>query len=308
MYATKAWVTCIASVAVLQRIRVEDPPVGNEKLDANSAIRSRILQTDPSRIMLLACDQVSELLNGENACLFETEHVRHSIEIAASADSPATLWRLDFIADGVIQSLLNGDHPHTPTLPLSDLLPDLAGCQEITSAEVLSAYKKRALSSSPRCYPCDTDFVGIITSRLIMINGIRLHQSVDFEISNGYIETSQEFGEIGCSSWDSCIDLLRIKEFLEAHNGSSYAGLETRPEFNGINALRIEDNEVSANDIASSYSQGAAYGYSIDNLVLMIEEERESLEAAISGTMCVDLLAGSSEAAEAVMAINDLVH
>lgn len=308
MHATKAWVTCIASVAVLQRTRVEDPPMGNEKLDANSAIRSRILQTDPSRIMLLACEQVSELLNGENACLFETEHVRHSIEIATSADSPTTLWRLDFIADGVIQSLLNGDHPHTPMLPLSDLRPELAGRQEITSAEVLSAYKKRAFSSSPRCYPCDTDFVGIITSRLIMINGIRLDQCVDFEISNGYIETSQESGEIGCSSWDSCIDLSRIKEFLEAHNSSNYADLETRLGFDGINALRVEDNEVSAYDIANSYSQGVAYGYSIDNLVLMIEEERESLEAAVSGTMCVDLLAGSSEAAEAVMAINDLIH
>ena len=141
-----------------------------------------------------------------------------------------------------------------------------------------------------------------------MINGIRLDQCVDFEISNGYIEASQESGEIGCSSWDLCIDLSRIKEFLEAHNSSNYADLETRLGFDGINALRVEDNEVSAYDIANSYSQGVAYGYSIDNLVLMIEEERESLEAAVSGTMCVDLLAGSSEAAEAVMAINDLIH
>ena len=140
-----------------------------------------------------------------------------------------------------------------------------------------------------------------------MINGIRLDRSVDFEISNGYIETSQESGEIGCSSWDSCIDLSRIKEFLEAHNSRDYADLETRLEFDSINALRVKDNKVSANDIANSYSQGVAYGYSIENLVLMIEEER-SFEAAVSGAMCVDLLAGSSEAAEAVMAINDLVH
>jgi len=71
--------------------------------------------------------------------------------------------------------------------------------------------------------------------------------------------------------------------------------------------LRIESSTVSADDIASSYSQGVAYGYSIENLVLMIEEDEESLETAGSGRLCVDLLAGGEEAAEAVKAIDDLM-
>jgi hypothetical protein len=39
----------------------------------------------------------------------------------------------------------------------------------------------------------------------------------------------------------------------------------------------------------------------------MIEEDEESLETAGSGRLCVDLLAGGEEAAEAVKAIDDLM-
>jgi len=281
--------------------------VSNKQTDASGGIRSRILKADPTTIILLACEQVSELSEGEDVCLFETEYVRHSLEIGSCADDSTLSVRLDFVAEGGIHSLLNGDHPHTPIMPLPDLWSRLRGCQVLTSEEILRAYKERAFSPAPRCYPCDTDFIGIITSRLIMVDGIHLGSPVELAISKGYIEVNQESGDIGHSSWDSCLDLSRIQEFLGTHQSNNDASKESSSEFDSVTAVRIESSTVSADDIASSYSHGVAYGYSIENLVLMIEEDEESLEIAGSGRLCVDLLSGGEEAAEAVKAIDDLM-
>lgn len=282
--------------------------MSNKQTDASSAIRPRIVQADPRKIILLACEQVSELSEGEDVCLFETEHVRHSLEIRSCTEGSTSPYRLDFVAEGVIQSLLYGDHPHTPTMPLSDLWSKLGGCQALTSEEILRAYKERAFSPAPRCYPCDTDFIGIITSKLIMVNGMHLDSPVELNISEGDIEVYQESGEMGHSSWNSCLDLSRIEEFLGAYQSNSDLSKESGLEFDSVTALRIESSTVSADDIASSYSQGVAYGYSIENLVLMIEEDEESLETTGLSRLCVDLLAGGEEATEAVKAIDDLMN
>ncbi len=281
--------------------------MGNKQADANTIIRSRILRSNPAKTILLACEQVSELLEGDNVCLFETEYVRHSLEIDSRTDGSPSFYRLDFVAEGVIQSLLNGDHPHTPMMPLSDILPKLKGRQKITSTEILNAYKERALSSVPRCYPCDTEFIGIIASKLIMINGVHLDSPINLEISKDCIEVYQKPGGIGRTSWDSCLDLVRIKEFLDTHHSNSDAAKEISSEFDRVTPLRIESSTVSADDIATSYAHGLTYGYSIENLALMIEEGEEALDAAGSSRICVDLLAGGVEAAEAIKAIEELV-
>lgn len=276
-------------------------------MDFGSAVRSRILQADPARMILLACEQANELADGENVCLFETEYVRHSIEIRSDADGSTSTYRFDFVAEGVIQSLLDGDHPHTPLMPLSDLWTALAGCQKITSEEILRAYKQKAVSPVPRCYPCDTDFIGIITTKLVMVNGIYLPSPVELEISKGYIEAYQKSGGMSHSSWDSCLDLLKIKEFLAEHPKNSTETNAWPLEFHNVTALRINSGIISADDVANSYSHGLAYGYSIENLVLMIDEEEELPEPALSGRFCVDLLATDEPASEAVRAIDDLI-
>ena len=276
-------------------------------MDFGTAVRSRILQADPARMILLACEQANELADGENVCLFETEYVRHSIEIRSGADGSMSTYRFDFVAEGVIQSLLDGDHPHTPLMPLSDLWIALAGCQKITSEEILRAYKQKAVSPVPRCYPCDTDFIGIITTNLVMVNGIHLPSPVELEISKGYIEAYQKSGGMSHSSWDSCLDLLKIKEFLAEHPKNSTETNEWPLEFHNVTALPINSGIISADDVANSYSQGLAYGYSIENLVLMIDEEEELPEPALSGRFCVDLLATDELASEAVRAIDDLI-
>ena len=216
-------------------------------------------------------------------------------------------YRFDFVAEGVIQSLLDGDHPHTPLMPLSDLWTTLAGCEKITSEEILRAYQQKAVSTVPRCYPCDTDFIGIITTKLAMVNGVYLPSPVELEISNGYIEAYQKSGSMSHSSWDSCLDLLKIKEFLAEHPKNSTQINEGALEFYNVTALRANSSIISADDVANSYSHGLAYGYSIENLVLMIEEEEELLEPAFSGRLCVDLLATDEQASEAVRAIADLI-
>lgn len=276
-------------------------------MDFGTAIRSRILQADPERMILLACEQVNELADGEDVCLFETEYVRHSIEIRPGADGSTSSYRFDFVAEGIIQSLLDGDHPHTPMMPLSDLWTALAGCQKITSEEILRAYKQKAISPVPRCYPCDTDFIGIITTKLVMVNGIYLPSPVELEISKGYIEAYQKSGGMSHSSWDSCLDLLRIKEFLASHPRNSTETSEGPSGFYNVTALRTNSGIISADDVANSYSHGLSYGYSIENLVLMIDEEEKSLEPGFSGRLCVDLLATDEQAAEAVRAIDDLM-
>lgn len=280
---------------------------GANQMDLGALIRSRILQTDPTKIILLACEQVNELADGEDVCLFETEYVRHSLEIGFSSDGSTSSYRLDFVAEGIIQSLLHGDHPHTPRMPLSDLWPALAGSHAITSKEILRAYKQRAASPVPRCYPCDTDFIGIIRTKLIMVNGIYLPSPIELELSKGYIEAYQKSGGMSHSSWESCLDLPKIKEFKDIHPSNINETNKSNSEFYNVTALRTESSMVSADDIANSYSRGLAYGYSIENLVLMIDDEEDPIEPTFSGRLCVDLLATSDEAAEAVKAIDDLM-
>lgn len=108
-----------------------------------------------------------------------------------------------------------------------------------------------------------------------MVNGINLHAPVELAISKGYIEVSQESGGMGRSSWDSCLDLSKIEEFIDTHHSSSGPTKESSLEFASVTALQIESSTVSADDIVSSYSQGIAYRYSIENLALMIEEDEK---------------------------------
>lgn len=73
--------SCLVSSAMFQKMRQIHFRGAQKKIDCGTSVHPRIIQADPARMILLACEQANELADGENLCLFETEYVRHSIEI-----------------------------------------------------------------------------------------------------------------------------------------------------------------------------------------------------------------------------------
>ena len=269
-------------------------------------IRSKILQSDPTQIVFLPCDDIEGLNQSQDGCLLETEYVRHSLEIEPHLHGMSSKVRLDFVAEGVIQSMLCGSHPDTPpVVTLSDLLPSFKEAKTITRDKIHKAFEQYRFSQEPRCHLCDTDFIGMISSKLIMVNGICLPSTTDLDIQKGYIEA---YGAMSDSTWQSCIDIAKINDFIHEHYSESIeSSIKQREDFHNVNSLSLKGDIVSAENIAESYAQGCSYGYGVNDLALKIDENKPSVEASSGDYLYVDILSTSNDCADAIRAINDLV-
>ena len=270
--------------------------MGSSRQSKIKSLISRILGVDPSRTFLLQADNAKELEKGENFLLCESELVRHSITFAASADNVNRRYRLDFEAEGGIQSLLNGEHPHTPILPLSEVLTKLKGLGSIDRSRILEAYQELAFTDTPQCRPCDTDFIGSFNTRLLFINGVRP-------------TTCQEIfvNEFGIYDTDP-LDLQLIEGMIPANIEQDLGADHELDAFRSVESLLIEGDTVTSDQLAHSYSIGSCYQYAISNLALMIEEEDELLNREEWNRLCVDLLAQTDDAEAAISAIEQIAN
>jgi len=275
--------------------------MGSERKGGIKSVISRILNEDPSRIFLLPADNARELGDGENFLLCESELVRHSIIFTANMYNYNRRYRLDFEAEGGIQSLLNGEHPHTPILPLSEILTKLKGPGSIDRRRILKAYQEVAFTDTPQCRPCDTDFIGSFSTKLMFINGVRP-------------TTCQEIfvNEFGMYDTDPFATRNLDPQLIE---GMIPANIEQDPEadyeldaFRSVESLIIEGDTITSDQLAHSYAIGSCYQYAISDLALMIEDEDLSLNREEWNRLCIDLLAQTNDAEQVLSAIEQIAN
>lgn len=256
---------------------------------------SRILDEDTTEIYLLPAESAFELENGDNTLLIEEEFVRHSI-ILPSATRRTAPTRLDFEARGSLQSLIDGDHPHTPILPLSEILVELKGYSLMTGKTILEAYEKIAFTESPQCVPCDTDYIGAFSTKLVLIDGVRPSQCPELFIN--------EFGEYDDLTSDDGMDML--EHLVNQINDQSLESGDGDTIFEYIEPVTIRGRKILSSELIESYIAGVCYKYAIENLVVMIEFVDENKSRCEWDRICVDLLDETIECKEALSAIQQL--
>ena len=275
--------------------------MGNSPKGAIKSVSSRILNEDPSRIFLLPADNARELGDGENFLLCESELVRHSIMLTASADNETRMYRLDFEAEGVIQSLLNGEHPHTPILPLSEILTKLKGLGSMDRKRILEVYQEVAFTDTPQCRPCDTDFIGSFSTKLVLINGVRPTTCQEIFVNELGMYDIDPFASNNLNrQWIEGMISTNIVQDTEADHDHN--------EFMPVEPLIIEGETITSDQLAHSYAMGSCYQYIISNLALMIEDEDESLDREEWSRICVDLLAQTDDAEAVLSAIEQVAN
>lgn len=273
--------------------------MNNLREDRIKSITSRILNEDVNEVYLLPAESASELENGDNLLLLESELVLHSILLLSAKGGTAPI-RLDFEAEGGLQSLIGGDHPHTPILPLSEILSRLNISSSITGKRVLKAYQQTAFTASPQCVPCDTDYIGTINTRLVLINGIKPSTSPEFFIN--------EFGMYDTSSGSpGALNLDQIKNIVSSTASQPLEHDSDCSDFTSVEPIVVRGEEVLSGELIQSYTAGSSYEYLISNLVLMVEDEDEGKDRHEWDRICVDLLAESDEAKEVLSAISRLL-
>ena len=265
-----------------------------------TSVVSRILHDDPSQIFLLPADNAKELEEGENFLLTESELVRHSIILAPGEDHGDRKYRLDFEAEGGLQSLLHGDHPHTPIVTLSEILPKLYDLDTINGMKILELYQEEAFTVVPQCRPCDVDYIGSFSTKLVFINGIRPRTSLELYIN--------EMGVYDDSANTSCLNLQKIESIITAPIDQSLESALGQNDFRAIEPLIVVGETTSSGQLIQSYIKGACYQYRISDLTLMIEDEDESLGREEWNRFCVDLLAQTDEAQAVLSAIEQIAQ
>jgi hypothetical protein len=268
--------------------------------DRIKSVVSRILNEDPSKIFLLPAENAKELEAGDNFLLTVSELVRHTILLMPGADDGTPEYRLDFEGEGCIQSLLDGEHPHTPILALSDILPKLNSPTSITRNKILETYQELAFTISPQCRPCDTDFIGTLNIKLAFVNGLRPATGLEVYIN--------EFGAYDASANTTGLNRHQIKSMVSPKIDQSTESDSNHDDYRLVKILIAVGDGITADQLIQSYAKGSCYQHTIRDLVLMIEEEDECSNREEWQRICVDLLAQTDEAEAALSAIEQIAQ
>lgn len=129
-------------------------------------IPAEVARTALSTVFAIAGEDGEALREGESIIVFTNEYVHHLIKINLPNGKEV---KIRFKSEGSISDFLGNSEAWIPldTIPES---PIEAG--ELDKEVIASAIAERIRSSSPKCYPCDTDFIGIITYEITSIDSI----------------------------------------------------------------------------------------------------------------------------------------
>jgi hypothetical protein len=153
-------------------------------------IPTEVARTALSTVFAIAGEDGEALREGESIIVFTNEYVHHSIKINLPNGMEV---EIRFNSEGSISDFLGNSEAWIPldSIPES---PIKAG--ELDQEVITSAIAERIRSSSPQAYPCDTDFIGVITYEIVSIGSINVdgfsavdyhnafelaHQSIDLE-------------------------------------------------------------------------------------------------------------------------------
>lgn len=163
--------------------------------------------------VLVAGEDVSGLLEGEDINIYETETVKHCIDInrISSLGQPCiSTIRLDFDSKGRILTTLRSGWRREPFLVFDKIAPFVK--QLPLDCEGLRlAYSEASFSPAPICALCDEGYIGTLSLRLLSINGSRLSSSFEIHVQREFFEVIEDSCGVA-DSWSRLIDIAGIEK------------------------------------------------------------------------------------------------
>lgn len=163
--------------------------------------------------VLVAGEDVSGLLEGEDINIYETETVKHCIDInrISSLGQPCiSTIRLDFESKGHILTTLRSGWPREPFLVFDKIAPFVKR-MPLDCEGLRLACSEASFSPAPICALCDEEYIGTLSLRLISINGSRLFSSFEIYVKRGFFEVIEDSCGVA-DSWSRLIDIAGIEK------------------------------------------------------------------------------------------------
>lgn len=228
--------------------------------------------------VLVAGEDAEALVEESNIDIYETETVRHYINLGKSRRkgkaSGATL-QLGFISEGTIHTTLQGSCARKSSQSFQELIPFLSN-DSLTPSSLALAYGKSGFSKKPHCYLCNSEFIGIITTQLVEIDGRSLSKALELIIQKDSFEITEDPCGIAKEAWDEILCLKDLRRAYPSQAKRDYDSKDVELLSSCIKSLAVRKECISIDDIASSYAKGCVIKYSPDCLTICISQEPDS--------------------------------
>jgi hypothetical protein len=205
-----------------------------------------------STIFAIAGEDGEALIEGESIVVFTTEHVDHTIK--ACLPNGKSL-NVNFRSEGSISAFLGNSDAWVPldSIPRSPI-----NTGELVQDEIAAAITEKISDSSPQCYPCDTDFIGIITYGITDIGSIGVNDFSAVDYRNAFELTHQL-----TDPEEGVYDSFRWTDLLEVHQ---LAELSLRRVGNPAEEWEL----ISREKMVESYQRGNVTRREIDRFLLCL--------------------------------------
>jgi len=242
------------------------------QLHSTNAISPEVAEAALNATFLVASDVPYDLLSGENICTSECEKVRHTLTVEVESKVAKRAITLSFASEGAIQCIMGGEAPLTPSLAMSEISFEKLKPKQLSESQFFDAYEAIAIPTSPVAYPCDTDFIGMLTYRLVEIGGQPVSGPCFTDFFNDF----------------SCYDPGLLNEWV---GGDEFCWLHqlTREQAEELGLVRRDGRHsnpsmpdwlsddltfskvwITREDLKESYEQGSVSGYVLDDILLCL--------------------------------------
>lgn len=242
------------------------------QLHSSKSVSREVAEAALDSTFLIASDLGGDLLRGDHICTFECEKVVHTITVDSVSKSGERVIALSFSSEGAAQCLMGGEAPLTPFLSMNEIGLHKSGSDQLSETQIFDAYESLAIPAAPAVYPCDTDFIGILTYRLVR---------VDAQQVSGPCFTDS-FNDFSCDDPGLLAEWTEGSEFCWLHQltreQAEALGLARREGCHGDASmpdwlrddLSLSKIWIASEDLKESYDQGTVTGYSLEDILLCL--------------------------------------
>jgi hypothetical protein len=226
--------------------------------------------------VLVAGEDVSGLLEGQDINTYETEIVKHCIEInriVPPGKSRISTTRLDFESKGHIHSMLQSRWPHDSFLVFDKIAPFVKRLP-LDYEGLRLAYGEASFSPAPICTLCDSEYIGTLQSKLVSINGVKLSSLFELHVQREYFDVIEDSCGVA-DGWSHLIDIAGIEKIAAV---DAIPLLTADPLVSvsfGYAPHAVRESYLSVDDIADSYSRGCVVSCYPDCLLFCIAQDTE---------------------------------
>lgn len=226
--------------------------------------------------VLVAGEDVSGLLEGEDINTYETEIVKHCIEInriVPPGKSRISTTRLDFESKGHILSTLQSGWPRDSFIVFDKIAP-LVKRLPLDYEGLRLAYGEASFSPSPICTLCDSEYIGALQSKLVSINGVKLSSLFELHVQRDSFEVIEDSCGVA-DSWSHLVDIAGIEKIAAVDAIPLLTADPVLPAPSGYAPHAVRESYLSVDDIADSYSRGCVVSRYPDCLLFCIAQDTE---------------------------------